>query len=239
MTNTAFYVYEHSRNDTGAVFYVGKGKGLRSHDVRNRNQQWMQIVENFGFTAHVICSTDCEELALLVEREKIDQLRRLGFGLVNKTSGGQGISGYVHTEESKALMRAKLAGRTGRPQTEETKAKIRAANTGVVFSKERRKKISEKRKGQEMPLHVRKILDNRMQSFRHTEATKEHLRTVNLGRKHTAESLKKMSDWQIDRPKLVCPHCNVASSVGNAYRWHFEKCKLKGNTLWQTNSPVP
>jgi len=43
-----FYVYEHTRNDTGLVFYVGKGNGKRLNVGKNgggsRNRYWKHIV---------------------------------------------------------------------------------------------------------------------------------------------------------------------------------------------------
>ena len=40
MSALGFYTYEHTRNDTGAVFYVGKGRGKRAKegDVGNMSR---------------------------------------------------------------------------------------------------------------------------------------------------------------------------------------------------------
>jgi hypothetical protein len=225
---TAFYVYEHIRIDTGGVFYVGKGHGGRLCSKRDRNQYWHNVVNKAGgFDSRVVCKDQSEELILLAEIEKISQLRTLGVTLVNLTDGGQGITGLKHSEQSKRLMSEKLKGRS-RKHTPESIEKIRQANTGVVFSDERKEKLRQKALGKKMPPHVREALSARMKSFKQSEKTKEHLRQINLGRKHTLEALAKMSAWQIDRPKLTCPHCNRASSAGNASRWHFDNCKLKG-----------
>ena len=225
---TAFYVYEHIRRDTGAVFYVGKGQGNRYCSKRDRNQYWHNVVNKAGgFDFRVVTENQSEKLILLAEIEKINQLRTLGVALVNLTDGGEGITGLKHSEESKRLMSQKLKGRS-RKHTPESIEKIRQANTGVVFSDERKEKLRQKALGRKMLPHVREALKERMKSFKQSEKTKEHLRQVNIGRKHTPEALAKMSEWQIGRPKLTCPHCNRASSAGNASRWHFDNCKLKG-----------
>jgi len=226
---TDFYVYEHIRRDTGAVFYVGKGHGGRICSKRDRNQYWNNVVNKAGgFDHRVVCIDESEEFILLAEIEKINQLRKLGVSLVNLTDGGQGITGLKHSEQSKQLISKKLKGKSHK-HTPESIEKIRQANTGVVFSEERKDKLRRKAFGRKMPAHVREILSEAMKSFKQSEKTKEHLRQVNLGRKHTPEALLKMSAWQIDRPKLICPHCNQASSSGNAKRWHFDNCKHKGN----------
>jgi hypothetical protein len=225
---TTFYVYEHIRRDTGAIFYIGKGHGNRHCSKRNRNQYWHNVVNKAGgFDFRVVVEDDSEELILLAEIEKISQMRMLGALLVNLTDGGQGITGLKHSEESRRLISKKLKGK-GHKHTPESIEKIRQANTGVVFSDERKEKLRKKALGKKMLPHVREALNERMKSFKQSEKTKEHLRQVNLGRKHTSKALKKMSAWQIDRPKLICPHCNRASNAGNASRWHFDNCKLKG-----------
>jgi hypothetical protein len=225
---TAFYVYEHIRRDTGAVFYVGKGHGGRHCSKRDRNQYWHNVVNKAGgFDHRVVCTDSSEDLIFLVEMEKIDQLKKLGVKLVNLTDGGEGRSGLKHSDHTKHLISQKRKGKSHK-HTPESIEKIRQANTGVVFSEERKQKIGQKAIGRKMPEHVKENLRLVMKSFKQSEKTKEHLRQVNIGRKHTPEALLKMSAWQIDRPKLTCPHCNRASSAGNASRWHFDNCKLKG-----------
>ena len=92
-----FYVYEHIRNDTNTVFYVGKGKGIRAYTKRDRNEHWHNIVNKAGFTARIVAQDLDEELAYLCEEERIDQLTRLGVKLANICPGGKGVgSGEKH-----------------------------------------------------------------------------------------------------------------------------------------------
>ena len=107
-----FYVYEHIRLDTRAVFYVGKGKGRRCFETRRRNPHWQRIVAKAGgFDVRVVVNQLDEELAFLAEQELISKLKRQGFELANLTDGGEGASGYVHTDEAKRLLSASM-GRT-------------------------------------------------------------------------------------------------------------------------------
>lgn len=93
-----FYVYEHIRNDTNAIFYVGKGKKERAYRINNRNEYWNNIVNKCnGFTVRFVVKDLDEELAYLVEEERIDQLKRLGIKLANINAGGAGVgSGDKH-----------------------------------------------------------------------------------------------------------------------------------------------
>jgi len=93
-----FYVYEHIRNDTNAIFYVGKGKKERAYRVNNRNKYWHNIVNKCnGYTVRFIVKDVDEELTYFAEEERIDQLKRLGIKLANINAGGAGVgSGDKH-----------------------------------------------------------------------------------------------------------------------------------------------
>ena len=93
-----FYVYEHIRNDTNSIFYVGKGKANRAYTARNRNDHWHNVVNKAqGFTVKFVVKDVDEELSYLAEEERIDQLKRLGIKLANINAGGAGVgSGDKH-----------------------------------------------------------------------------------------------------------------------------------------------
>lgn len=204
-----FYVYEHIRPDTGMVFYVGKGSGYRLNSKSDRNRHWHHIVGKAnGFSSKIIFESNDEELVLLVEVERIDQLRKLGYKLCNITDGGQGISGLKHSEESKRKMSNARKNMIQHKHTEESKQKIRQANTGVIFTEERKEKIRQKALGRKM-----------------SEETKNKLRGRTF--KHSEETLKRMSKIQKAMPKIKCPHCDFVGNAGNVARWHFDNCKFK------------
>jgi hypothetical protein len=98
-----FYLYQHIRPDTGAVFYVGKGSKKRLRSRSHRNNHWKAIVAKAGgFNAEIVFKDDDEELIFLAEEERIDQLRKMGCALSNQTDGGKGgIKGYRHSEETR------------------------------------------------------------------------------------------------------------------------------------------
>ena len=207
-----FYVYEHIRLDTNAIFYVGKGSKSRINSKRNRNFYWNNIVSKAGgFEIKILLETEDEEFALFAEKEAIDVYKRRGIKLANLTDGGEGITGLKHSEASKEKMRQHALLRKPYKHTEESKEKIRKANTGVIFTEERKRKIAEKAKGRKMPEHVKEILKKR--KF-----------------KHNPETIAKMREIQRAMPKRKCPYCDFIGNAGNLKALHFDKCKFKGKT---------
>lgn len=132
------YVYVHTRNDTGGVFYVGKGtecdslggqQRLRRAGAGDRNIWWRRIVrKSGGFTAHKIGEFESEAEALWAERAMIKYFGRKGEGpLVNLTDGGEvGPSGYRHTAEAKERIGAATRLRIRRPVGTASRARMSA-----------------------------------------------------------------------------------------------------------------
>jgi len=88
-----FYVYIHYRNDTGLPFYVGKGKGNRINSRESRNPHWHNIVNLCGYTARIIQDDLEEQDALALEKDKIQELRKVyGDGIINVCEGGDSYS---------------------------------------------------------------------------------------------------------------------------------------------------
>jgi hypothetical protein len=124
-----FYVYEHIRPDTNQVFYVGKGSKNRAFNKFRNNPYWNNVVNKVKtFKVKFIATNLDEELALLVEQERIDQLKRLGISLTNLTDGGGGIAGLKHTDKARKGMSDNCSMK--RP---ETVAKISGENS--LFAK--------------------------------------------------------------------------------------------------------
>jgi hypothetical protein len=158
--NESFYVYEHIRRDSFLPFYVGKGKDNRAYKKIGRNKYWNNIVNKCGnFDVNFIATNVDEELALLIEQERIEQLKLLNIRLCNLTKGGEGISGYKFTQEQIEKMsnshkgkklsiqqkeQLKIRFRTIK-RTDEWKKNISKALTGVPKKKESIEKSIDKR----------------------------------------------------------------------------------------------
>lgn len=88
-----FYVYTHAKQDTGEVFYVGKGEARRHLSRCGRNEWWKRTVAKHGLKSEIIERFADEADAFAMERYLIASYRALGTALVNMTDGGEGASG--------------------------------------------------------------------------------------------------------------------------------------------------
>lgn len=148
LSQSKFYVYEHIKADTKDVFYVGKGCRSRATQKDNRNKFWHNIVNKHGFEVRFVAKNLDEELAFLVEEERIDQLKRIGIKLCNLTNGGEGSSGLVLSDEVKQLVSKRFK---GKKLTEEHRKKCSDAIKKVPRTKEWVEKIAQKLRGRKRP----------------------------------------------------------------------------------------
>jgi len=101
-------VYEHIRNDTNEVFYVGIGNEEKRAFVKcKRNPYWKHIVNKVGHSVNIIHKDIDWEEAKKIEILLIEKYGRkdLGLGnLVNMTDGGEGVFGLIMSEETRQKM---------------------------------------------------------------------------------------------------------------------------------------
>lgn len=206
-----FYVYEHIRNDTNEIFYVGKGKkgSGRSNYKYDRNIYWQRIVNKTAFTTRKIATGLSEELSFKKEKERIKELRKLGVKLSNMTDGGEGLSGYIPTTA--------------------TLAKISKAKSNP--SDETRGKISKAKSGENNPMYNKK----------HSEETLVKMRAYKRAKgEATKETRAKMRASALVRPpippipKVTCPHCGKEGKNNGMKKHHFDYCPINPCAL-----PIP
>lgn len=102
-----YYVYAHTRNDNGQIFYIGKGKGKRAYIKSNRSLFWKRIVEKHGYSVMFLETGLEEEDAYKMEIIHIATQRKMGYCEANFSDGGDGVRVKVrwwNDKISKALI---------------------------------------------------------------------------------------------------------------------------------------
>jgi hypothetical protein len=172
-----YYVYLHLRADTGAPFYVGKGKARRAWCEGGRSSLWGRIAKKHGFAVEIIKRdlSECEAFALEVATiASMD-------GLCNHTAGGDGISGYRHTDS--------------------TRQAISAAHTGKPHKPEHIAKRVEKLKGKKRTPEFGAAISARQTGSKASEETKAKMRAAHIGKVMPAEAIAKTAAWHTGKTR--------------------------------------
>tara|TARA_R110000868_G_scaffold363460_1_gene625736 strand:- start:2824 stop:3687 length:864 start_codon:yes stop_codon:yes gene_type:complete len=208
MNAERFYVYEHIRKDTGAVFYVGKGSGKRCNHFANRGKFWNNFCKSKqNVEVRLPIKNVDEEFSLLAEVELIDLYRRRGVRLVNISDGGEGTSGWIPSDKTRQRIgeankhtpkaSGEKHGMFGKKHTPESLAKMVASQNkrdhtnhpmrGKQHTNEAKAKVSLARKGK----CVGK--DNPFYGKTHSPEALEKMRLASIGRKASEQTRKHMS----------------------------------------------
>jgi len=143
-----YYTYAYLREDK-TPYYIGKGQGNRAYrrsktDIKPPKDKSRILILKNNLTE--------EEEAFRHEVYMIDVFGRkdLGTGILhNRTNGGDGASGCIHSEESKRKMSEAMKGENspnyGKSLSEETRRKMSEARKNP--SEETRRKMSEVQRG--------------------------------------------------------------------------------------------
>lgn len=192
-------MYLHSRLNTGEPFYIGKGRGNRAYTTNSRSDHWKNIVaKDGGHHVNVFVDGVDEELAFLVEMEAIRKWRKAGCRLVNKTDGGDGISGYRFPNGGH---------NKGKPCAEETKARISATlkakgclpPVGWNKGKKTPPGVIEKMRPAMLAAWAKAKANGERQTSPETRAKQ---RAAKLGKKQSAEQRKAASERMKADPKV-------------------------------------
>jgi hypothetical protein len=217
-------VYQHRRNDTNEVFYIGIGKEQKRAFIKSSRSKYWKNIANLGYTIEITHKDVCWEEARAIECYLIAFYGRrdLGLGpLVNMTDGGEGTLGIVPSEETKEKIR--LAN-IGKKHTEETKVKLRKPRSEQLNLKQ-----SERQKGRKHSKETKTKISNshigKMLSDEHKKSISDTL----LGVKHPEYRNVRKSERQKGKPQYIiqCPHCHKEGGNKNMKRWHFNNCKNK------------
>jgi hypothetical protein len=108
-TNKA-YVYTHKRLDKNCIFYVGIGSSAnqkRAYETQKRNDYWLRVKNITEIEIEVLFEDLTWEVANYYEKYLIAVYGRKNKGngdLVNMTDGGDGVRGWVVSDEAKIKM---------------------------------------------------------------------------------------------------------------------------------------
>ena len=185
MTNktiyNVFYVYAYLRKD-GTPYYIGKGKGQRAFVSHGRIKS--PDISRIVFLQENMNETDA--FTLEIEMIAFHGRKDIGTGILhNLTSGGEGPSARMISEETRAKLR-------GRIITEEHREKLRLATVGKPLSEEHRKKIGNGNRGKTCkPFseeHRAKLKAARAARPPITEETRIKMRNAQLGNTNACRS---------------------------------------------------
>ena len=158
-----YYVYEWYNVDTKEVFYVGKGKNNRYKNSTNRNKFFIDYYKTHNCAVRKVYENLTEQDAFDKEVELIAYYKNnTDFRLTNQTDGGEGMSGYIVTDDFRQKMRKIVAGQNnpnyGHYWTEQQKEAARQRglsfnyrgnrnpNYGNYWTTEQKEKASKLRK---------------------------------------------------------------------------------------------
>lgn len=201
--NNIYYVYAYLRSKDSPTarantpYYIGKGKEDRAWNHSKKER----IKTPLDFTRVIILESNLTELgALAIERRMIRWYGRkdIKSGILhNQTDGGDGISGFTHSDKTKEKISIKRAGATATDKTKQ--------------------KMSETRKGVPIGPHSQSRKDAIRKSKTGLLLTTEHRKNIaagKIGKPHPISTTK-------------CPHCGKVGGKNNMPRWHFDNCKFK------------
>ena len=191
-----FYVYVHRRANDGSIFYVGKGSGQRAWSKNKRSGHWRAVCRKHGLTIDIVRRFYSEKESFDFERALIAECRERALALTNKTDGGEGTAGMVHTAETKAKWAAAKLGKKRGPYSEQHKHNISAALRGKPCPDERRARIAKATAAaMKNPAIIEKMRLAKLGRTRrpHTLATREKMRAAALGKPKSAQARANMS----------------------------------------------
>lgn len=177
--------------------YIGQSKDIEHRFYRYRTAQCKKQPALYAaimkYGSDNLLFEIIHELPIDVDRNEMDSLEELyiqqykecRFRLLNLTGGGK--TNKELSDDTRRRLSESAKGKKywlGRKHTPEAKEKIRKANTGVVFTEERLRNMSESLKGKPSPNKGKKM----------SQESKDKIRKARTGVKLSEEHRKKISE---------------------------------------------
>lgn len=175
------YTYIHRcKDDVSRIFYVGKGSGNRINSEFHRSKHWKSIVAKHGILTEKVANWATHQEALEHEKFLIFCFKSMGIKLCNQTDGGDGVTGYVPSQEQRLKTSERMKNYVA---TEQTKQKISIAKLG-----------NKARLGCKNSEQHKAITASIWKGKKLSEEHKKKLSLAKLGKKMSDATKKKMSE---------------------------------------------
>jgi len=204
--------------------YHGSGVYWNKHLKKHGNNVSMEIIGIYN-------SDEVLDIALKFSDDNDIVNSYEWANLVPENGLDGGSIGSTHTKETiEKLRKIKLN------TSDETKSKISNTLTGKKASDETKAKMSATRKGvKKSAEHKAKISKSNCGKI-FTQEHRDNIGLAGRGRKHSEETKRKIAEAGTKRRGVpckivICPHCEKEGGGANMTRYHFEKCKLKKDSL--------
>ena len=228
-----YYTYAYLREDR-TPYYIGKGKGNRiyfkgRYEIKSPKDKSRIIFLKRNLTEEEAFNHEIYMIAVFGRKD-------LGTGILrNKTNGGDGISGLVHTEESKIKMSESHKGENnhfyGKSHSQETKDKISDLKRGKYIgnenhmfgknhSQETRDKISQANTGRVVSVEVRNEMSKRLKGENnpfygktHSQEAIDKIIKANTGKTCPEERKQKISSFHNKLLRLLSPSGEIVEEI--------------------------
>lgn len=225
-------IYTYFDRKNGRIVYVGKDSHIDKKSRHNvhmakshyDNQPINRILQNNPerYSYDVVIEGDFDDDVLNTLEEYYIYIYNTyeDSTCFNYTEGGEGTSGYKHSDETRAKMSEVLSGEKnpfyGKKHSDEARAKIIEANKGKIVSAETRAKISAAKKGKTLSAETRAKI-SKATSGEKNHNWKDHARVIKngfingkqmYGLKYKSKTIK----HSIDKSKLE----KLAVEINNA-----------------------
>lgn len=190
----------------------------------NHRLNWIRSLVKAGVepTLRVLEELPSDELSE-AEIKWIAKFRKEGYKLTNGTDGGEGISGWKHSEETKRKMSEK---QKGRPVSQVTRLRRRQSMLGVKHSDEAKERHSRATRGKNNPMYGRTGELSSMYGKPRSQEIKEKISKANKGKPGLSGK---------DNP--MYGKCGELSPTYGRQLTNEQKQHLREINLGKTNSP--
>jgi hypothetical protein len=229
-----FFVYIHKRATDGKIFYVGKGCRYRHKSKWARSTHWHNIVNKHGYIPEIVKSGLSEREAFELEVDLIEKYKC--HGLCNRTAGGEGASGAIVSEKTRAKLKAQRATPEWRNNLKR-KAKERFQDTNF-----RQAHIDRIRQQMKDPILRQKLRECAVRQFSDPAAREENSRRTKkfFENPKAREHARKKALERFDTPEkraahaqakaILCVETGMIFGTGTlAAEWVCSQGKYKGD----------